>query len=585
MLELRILCIHGVGRHPVGGDWQTRWRTALQTSLDRLDHDAGLDVEFFHHDAIFDTAAGGAGDMLDAIGKLGIGEAAPGFDAPRAKTRAARALTGAQGWTASRIVQWAENAALRDSLSLALAEAIRHTDPQIIFAHSIGGLIAYDAFRHQANPGLCHGRMFVSLGTQLGNAYIRSHFAGRIQPLESGYWYDLHNVHDGLYTPPLRLSEPNFEDVETPFDASADPDHTATGYLSHPNVSVSVWADALATPAQGRKVRAVRRAARHGGAHGRRALIVGIDAYPDPGMRLEGCVNDAFLMSEILQENGFEASNIRLLLNERATAEAIWARLEWLLQGTGARHERVLYFAGHGAQIPDYGADETIDRVDECLVPVDFDWTRERAITDDRFHALYSQLPYDSKFMAIFDCCHSGGMTRSGGRPRGISAPDDIRHRSMIWNAKTKTWSRRALPIGNTALTANEKGRRIGYFGSNQQRRLGRATDLLTTLDNRSFNRIRDRLDHHGPYLPVILQACQEDELANEFRHGNVSHGAFTYAFAQVMREAAAGEPPELVRLEQLVQHRVRQLVNNQRPQIVAPGPRYSEPLFSTSGP
>ena len=83
----------------------------------------------------------------------------------------------------------------------------------------------------------------------------------------------------------------------------------------------------------------------------------------------------------------------------------------------------------------------------------------------------------------------------------------------------------------------------------------------------------------------MILQACQEDELANEFRHGNVSHGAFTYAFAQVMREAAAGEPPELVRLEQLVQHRVRQLVNNQRPQIVAPGPRYSEPLFSTSGP
>lgn len=44
------------------------------------------------------------------------------------------------------------------------------------------------------------------------------------------------------------------------------------------------------------------------------------------------------------------------------------------------------------------------------------DWTPEYAVTHKQFPNLYSQFPYDSHFTAIFDCCHSGVITRESAR-------------------------------------------------------------------------------------------------------------------------------------------------------------------------
>ena len=35
-----------------------------------------------------------------------------------------------------------------------------------------------------------------------------------------------------------------------------------------------------------------------------------------------------------------------------------------------------------------------------------------------------------------------------------------------------------------------------------------------------------------GPYLPLIIEACGEDEFSYEYRHGATSHGAFTFSLA-----------------------------------------------------
>jgi len=134
------------------------------------------------------------------------------------------------------------------------------------------------------------------------------------------------------------------------------------------------------------------------------------------------------------------------VLDERATAAAIRERIDWLLDGTADGQERVLYYSGHGAQLPDYNAAEKIDHVDECLVPYDFHWTQDSAITDDDFLRYYSALPYAAKFFAIFDCCHSGGLTRDGARKiRAITPPDDIRHRILRWNKAEQMWEERDL--------------------------------------------------------------------------------------------------------------------------------------------
>jgi hypothetical protein len=80
-------------------------------------------------------------------------------------------------------------------------------------------------------------------------------------------------------------------------------------------------------------------------------------------------------------------------------------------------------------------------------VPYDFAWTKETAITDDDFYHLYVDLPYGARFFAIFDCCHSAGMTRDGMRKiRGITPPDDIRHRMLEWDARQQIWRERESP-------------------------------------------------------------------------------------------------------------------------------------------
>ncbi|MCV0425928.1 MAG: caspase family protein [Roseibium sp.] len=589
MQKLRVLCVHGVGNHPVNGEWQASWIKALEESFDRLSSDNELEISFFNYDAHFANTSLSALGTLEAVAKMTASGIVHGFDdfftsreispSQRPETRAARGIRDRLRWTAGMVVKWAENEELRNELRKSLASTITAEEPHVVFAHSLGSLVAYDTFQNSGLPALCQNRTFVSFGSQIGNPFVRSIFAGRIQPIDCGYWYHLFNVHDDVFTTTLDLHDEKFEQVLTSFDIDGVADHDATHYLSHINVTHSVWSDLVSTKGNRSLARSTRSQVRSSGTHQRKALIIGIDEYRSEDMRLEGCVNDAFLMSEVLQENGFQSSEIRLLLDQRATTEEIWRRLDWLLEGTRAGEERVLCFSGHGAQIPDYGAEETIDRVDECLVPVDFDWSKDRAITDDRFYELYSQLPYDAKFIAVLDCCHSGGMTRSGGaKPRGLSPPDDIRHRVMQWDKKKQIWTYRKPPVQNESLDDNRKTREIGYLGANGQRRLFRATDILR-LNNRSFNSRRKQLGHLGPYLPVILQACQEHQLAYEYRHGVTSYGAFTYSLAKALRSSSSSST-DLGRLEQLVQRSVIDIADNQNPVFVAPAPRFNESLF-----
>ena len=102
-------------------------------------------------------------------------------------------------------------------------------------------------------------------------------------------------------------------------------------------------------------------------------------------------------------------------------------------------------------------------------------------------------------------------------------------------------------------------------------RRLGRATDVLT-MNDRRYNAARKRYAHHGPYLPVIIQACQEDELAYEYRHGVTSYGAFTYALSQELRSPHAQRGLSMDALYQRAATRLRNMGYEQRPNFVGPG-------------
>jgi metacaspase-1 len=364
--------------------------------------------------------------------------------------------------------------------------------------------------------------------------------------------------------------------VFTSFDVSGFLDHDPLQYLSHPNTVSIVWRD-VAEPAQRGLSRATAAFRRAGRRPQRRALLVGIDDYPDPANRLEGCVNDVYLMSAVLQENGFEAKDVRIVLNDRATADGIRERLHWLLDGVAEDDERVLVYSGHGAQLPVYGMHDEVDHLDECLVPWDFDWSREHAIADDQFFDLYSQLPYSCSFVAFFDCCHSGGMARAGSKVRGIDPPDDIRHRALEWNPRTGSWDARPLRQSQRPVAVREAARGAYLGAGGATRRLGRAIELRQLPRAKFLREVARSKGSRGPYLPVIFEACRENEKAQEYRHGSQSYGAFTWSVAGAIREARRRLTFES--LEERAARALRDLQYQQTPELVAPSAKRSETI------
>src|SRR5215475_2005020 len=174
-----------------------------------------------------------------------------------------------------------------------------------------------------------------------------------------------------------------------------------------------------------------------------RALLVGINAYP--GNELHGCVNDVTDMADFLVSHcGFAEQDIRLLTDERATTQAILERLDWLKDGAKAGDRLVFHYSGHGAQFPLRDPKSgNVTEVDECICPVDFDWTPEHAIRDKQFNQIFSSVPKNVDFTWVSDSCFSGDLARDflppGRRIKSLPMPADI-----AWRLRTAETQRTA---------------------------------------------------------------------------------------------------------------------------------------------
>jgi hypothetical protein len=163
-----------------------------------------------------------------------------------------------------------------------------------------------------------------------------------------------------------------------------------------------------------------------------RALLVGINKYP--GQPLNGCVNDVQDMANFLVSRcEFAMDDIRLLVDERATKDAIVERLHWLLTGVKAGDRILFHYSGHGAQVPTRNPEGEVDGLDEVICPVDFDWSDTHLIRDKEFNELFSALPQGVDFVWISDSCHSGDLWRDMTQPtiriKTIIPPADINWR------------------------------------------------------------------------------------------------------------------------------------------------------------
>lgn len=595
---IKVLCLHGLGDHR-GLDWGGAWAEAIQPALSGQD-EVVFEFHFSTYDPIFEQTKISFGETMSAIWKLSRSGVANAF---RRQRGVLSNISDRVRWTAGYVVAWLEDKNFQAQTREHLLAEIAAFEPDVILAHSLGSLISYNALSHKDAKAdevaaLLAKVNYVTLGSQIGNPFVLGNLtSGRVLPLAVRHWHHLFNKHDDVFTAPLNVQGvSNFSQLLTPFDLEGTGDHAGQAYLGHTVTHESLWRplvrERLAVPRPQAKSRTKGakvgpkaepspnlwlREPQAARSSRRRALLVGIDDYPNEADRLYGCVNDVFSMSAALQDCGFEPDEIRVCLNERATAEGILSRLEWLVDGTANGDQLVFYYSGHGARVPEYGDFGEADHLTETLVPFDFDWSPQRSVADDQLYELYAQLPYEAQLLMIFDCCHSGSMHRqSAARARGINPPDDIRHRQLRWDRKEQMWVERCFDDLNAEFTKKEDDS-TAYFGANgATMRIGRAAPLR--IENRKeYDQAKAARDGPvGPFLPLIIEACAEEQLSYEYRHGVTSYGAFTFCLTSILRQE---KKLTFNRLVELARERLERLGYQQTPQILGPS-KYMDSLI-----
>lgn len=148
----------------------------------------------------------------------------------------------------------------------------------------------------------------------------------------------------------------------------------------------------------------------------RRALLVGIDVYPDPRNNLNSCVADTQRFSGLLQScYGFDAGEITLLHNSAATLANVRTQLSQLLAGVSAGDQVVFFESSHGYR---YVKGSTFVEV-LCLY--------DEFLEDTELVQLSQQVP-PGTFTCVADACHSGGLEKLFFAPSGLHSA-----RAKIW--------------------------------------------------------------------------------------------------------------------------------------------------------
>jgi hypothetical protein len=226
-----------------------------------------------------------------------------------------------------------------------------------------------------------------------------------------------------------------------------------------------------------------------------KAACIGINKYRESP--LQGCVNDVLDIYNHFKQFT-DPDNLRILLDERATRDAIPERLKWLVDNCEPGDHLFYHFSGHGTRIRSWSWDGTLGDLCSCIVPYDYDWNDDNSfIFDENLHEELHDLPEGVDLTFIFDSCHSGGMDDT---PRGIAE-------------------------------TNRSSSKIRY--------LNPPLDVEIRYRDRNL-RIRDlgykwlQPDYQESHR--TLAACQEEQTASDSMFDGRYNGAFTWAFLKSLK-------------------------------------------------
>lgn len=150
-----------------------------------------------------------------------------------------------------------------------------------------------------------------------------------------------------------------------------------------------------------------------------RALLIGVGKYRIESANLPGIDLDIGMMKEVAEGMGFRPAAIQVLTDEAATLDGVRNAIRrWLIEGTQPQDRVLLYYSGHGTQLPDENGDED-DGLDEALTMHDLGRVQRGGkvtlggvLVDDELAKLLAEIP-SRQVLVLIDACHSGTATRS----------------------------------------------------------------------------------------------------------------------------------------------------------------------------
>jgi pimeloyl-ACP methyl ester carboxylesterase len=260
------------------------------------------------------------------------------------------------------------------------------------------------------------------------------------------------------------------------------------------------------------------------------ALLVGINEYPEPIPRLQGCINDVDAITAYLEARTSQVDIelcLQILTDQQATrASLIQSFQQHLAQAT--QDDFVLFaFSGHGSQeeAPEEFWSIEPDRLNETLVCWDSRLQDSWDLADKELAKLIAEVAEKGpKITVILDCCHSG----SGSRPLNTRYVEPDRRRrpieSYLGMAETATRSTpvplQTAPQGRHVLlaacrdleTAKENfAKKRGAFSYSLLETLSQAAGNLTYRE--VFKRTHALITAQVPNQTPQLEATHGDDL------------------------------------------------------------------------
>lgn len=276
------------------------------------------------------------------------------------------------------------------------------------------------------------------------------------------------------------------------------------------------------------------------------AILVGIDDYPAPVSKLDGCVNDINAIEDYLKTrvDSSQHGNIKTLRNAEATRQAVIDGCEKHLTQAGKDDVVLFYFCGHGSQEPASPEFSYLERDGKLETLVCWDSrTSTRDLANKELRYLIAKVAERNPHIVIvLDCCHSGSGTRD------VEYKQKVRH-----------------------TPADQRPRKIEEFIF--------ANDVaVVTLRSQKHGDTWDLPEGRH----VLLAACEDRELASEYSGDVKTRGAFSYFLLDALNKTNSNLSYRDFFKE--VSSRVRSRIKNQTPRLEANNPEDLDNLSFLGG-